>query len=197
MGTHGQTPSQTVGPYFSMVLAHDDDGEEMVRADTPGQHLVVTGRVLDGDRTPVEDALVEVWQANAAGRYRHPSDDRDELALDDGFTGFGRSKVRFEDGTWRIHTVKPGRVPGPDGDEQAPHLNLCVQARGMLLPSFTRVYFDDEADANAADPVLATVPAGRRHTLVATRDPDGPDDVPTYRFDIVFQGDDETVFLDF
>ena len=196
MAVPGQTPSQTVGPYFSMILAHDDDGEEMVRSDTPGQHVVVTGRVLDGERNPIEDALVEVWQANAAGRYRHPADDREELELDDGFTGFGRSKARFEDGTWRVHTVKPGRVPGRDGGDQAPHLNLCIQARGMLLPSFTRVYFDDEAEANEADPVLAVVPADRRHTLVAVRDLDAVGDVPTYRFDVVFQGDDETVFLD-
>jgi protocatechuate 3,4-dioxygenase alpha subunit len=195
MGTRGQTPSQTLGPYFSMILAHDDDGEDMAPAGTPGERVVLTGRVLDGERNPVEDALVEAWQANAAGRYRHPLDDRDDVPLDDGFTGFGRSKTRFEDGTWTLRTVKPGPVPGPDGRPQAPHVNLVVQARGMLDPSFTRLYFDDEAEANADDQVLAQVPANRRATLVAVRDDGGP--VPTYRLDIVFQGDDETVFLDF
>lgn len=197
MGTLGQTPSQTVGPYFSMILAHTDDGEEMVTADTPGEHVVVTGRVLDGEGARVEDALLEVWQANAAGRYRHPLDDREEVALEDGFTGFGRSKTRFDGGIWRFHTVKPGRVPMPDGTLQAPHLNLCVQARGMLVPSFTRIYFDDEESANADDPVLANVPADRRPTLIAVGDADADGDVPTYRFDVVLQGDAETVFLDF
>lgn len=196
MATRRQTPSQTVGPYFSMVLAHDDDGEEMATATTPGQHVLVVGAVLDGERNPIEDALVEVWQANAAGRYRHPLDTRDDLALDDGFTGFGRSKTRFEDGTYRFRTVKPGAVPGPDGGTQAPHLNVIVQARGMLNPSFTRIYFEDEADANAADPILGVVPAERRDTLIAVKD-GATGEVPTYRFDIRFQGDDETVFLDF
>ncbi len=196
MARPGQTPSQTVGPYFSMILAHDDDGEEMVRVDTPGQRVVVTGQVLDANRDPIEDALLEVWQANAAGRYRHPLDDREDVALHEGFTGFGRSKTRFEDGTWRIHTVNPGPVPMPDGTPQAPHLNLCLQARGMLVPLFTRVYFDDEDDANTEDPLMANVPADRRATLVARRDHDAPGDDPTYRFDIRVQGDDETVFLD-
>lgn len=197
MGSLGQTPSQTVGPYFSMILAHTDDGEAMATATTPGDPVVVTGRVLDGERKPVEDALLEVWQANAAGRYRHPLDDRDDVALDDEFTGFGRSKTRFEGGTWRFRTVKPGRVPMPDGTLQAPHLNLCVQARGMLVPSFTRIYFDDEEAANGDDPVLANVPADRRPTMIAVRDAAADGDVPTYRLDVVFQGDDETVFLDF
>ena len=138
MAVPGQTPSQTVGPYFSMILAHDDDGEEMVRSDTPGQHVVVTGRVLDGERNPIEDALVEVWQANAAGRYRHPADDREELELDDGFTGFGRSKARFEDGTWRVHTVKPGRVPGRDGGETRPPRHGRDALRGAPPPLHAR-----------------------------------------------------------
>lgn len=195
MGSHGQTPSQTVGPYFSMVLAHDDDGEVLVTPATPGDHVVVTGTLLDADRVPIEDGLIEIWQANAAGRYRHPLDTRDDVPLDEGFTGFGRSKTRFDSGTYRFVTVRPGPVPAPDGGWQAPHINVIVQARGMLNPSFTRVYFEDEAEANAADPVLATVPEHRRKTLVATRAEDG--DVPTYRFDIRFGGDDETVFLDF
>lgn len=195
MGSHGQTPSQTVGPYFSMVLAHDDDGEVLVTPATPGDPVVVTGTLLDAQRAPIEDGLIEIWQANAAGRYRHPLDDRDDVALDDGFTGFGRSKTRFESGSYRFETVRPGPVPGPDGAPQAPHISVIVQARGMLNPSFTRLYFDDEAEANAADPVLLAVPEHRRQTLVAVREQDG--DVPAYRFDIRFGGDDETVFLDF
>lgn len=197
MATRPQTPSQTLGPYFSMILAHDDDGEELVTAGTPGQHVVITGTVLDGDRAPIEDALVEIWQANAAGRYRHPLDQRDEVALDDGFTGFGRAKTTFEGGTYTFRTVKPGPVPMPDGRPQAPHVNAVVQARGMLDPSFTRIYFDDEAEANADDPVLGQVPVDRRGTMLAVRQDDAGSDVPTYRFDFVFQGDDETVFLDF
>lgn len=194
MGTHGQTPSQTVGPYFSMILAHDDDGEVMVTADTPGERVLVVGRLLDGDRAPIEDGLIEVWQANAAGRYRHPLDTRDDLPLDDGFTGFGRSKTRFETGEFRFETVRPGPVPGPDGAPQAPHLNVIVQARGMLNPSFTRMYFPDATDANEADPVLAAVPEDRRPTLIAVQEDSAT--VPTFRFDIRFQGDDEIVFLD-
>lgn len=194
MGARGQTPSQTVGPYFSMILAPDDDGELLVTSTTPGQRVRVVGRLLDGERAPIEDGLVEIWQANAAGRYRHPLDAHDDVPLDDGFTGFGRSRTRFETGEFRFETVRPGPVPGPDGGLQAPHLNVIVQARGMLNPSFTRVYFPDEADANAADPVLAAVPEHRRWTLVAVQEEEA--DVPTFRFDIRFQGDDETVFLD-
>lgn len=194
MGARGQTPSQTVGPYFSMTLAHDDDGELLVSSTTPGERVRVIGRLLDGERAPIEDGLVELWQANAAGRYRHPLDTRDDVPLDDGFTGFGRSKTRFGTGEFRFETIRPGPVPGPDGRRQAPHLNVIVQARGMLNPSFTRVYFPDEADANAADPVLAAVPEHRRGTLVAAQEEAA--DVPTFRFDIRFQGDDETVFLD-
>lgn len=197
MAARPPTPSQTLGPYFSMILAHDDAGEQMANADTPGTAVIVTGQLLDGERAPIEDALVEVWQANAAGRYRHPLDDRDDVPLDPGFTGFGRSKTQFETGTWRVRTVKPGRVPMPDGTLQAPHLNVVVQARGMLNPSYTRIYFADEDQANADDPVLANVPADRRPTLLADRDASAAGDVATYRFDIVFQGDAETVFLDF
>lgn len=194
--TRAQTPSQTLGPYFSMILAHDDDGETLVTSATAGQQVVIVGTLLDGDRAPIEDGLVEVWQANAAGRYRHPLDDRDEVALDDTFTGFGRSKTRFEDGTFRFRTVRPGPVPGPDAGMQAPHVNVIVQARGMLNPSFTRLYFPEDTDAHADDLVLSSVPEDRRATLIALRDGE-EGGVPRYRFDVRFQGDDETVFLDF
>ncbi|WP_370324829.1 protocatechuate 3,4-dioxygenase subunit alpha [Euzebya sp.] len=190
-----QTPSQTVGPYFSMILARTDEEATLAGPDVPGQRIRVTGRMLDGRGGHVEDGLLEVWQANAAGRYRHPVDDRDDIPLDPGFTGFGRVKTAFEDGSWVLHTVKPGPVPHPDGGSQAPHLNVIVQARGILTPSFTRIYFSDEEAANAADVVLQAVDADRRHTLIARRgDDDG--DVATYAIDIRMQGDDETVFLD-
>lgn len=190
----GQTPSQTVGPYFSMVLAPDEAGGRMATADTPGEHVCITGVLLDGQGAPIEDGLIEVWQANAAGRYRHPSDDRADLPLDPGFAGFGRVKTAFGAGTFAVYTIRPGRVPGLDGGLQAPHLCVVVQGRGMLNPVWTRLYFGDEAEANAVDPVLAAVPADRRATLVAPQI--AADPVPTFRFDIRMQGADQTAFLE-
>ncbi len=194
-----QSPSQTIGPYFAFCLTPEPWGKtgiatnSLAAPDTPGEHLVIEGRVLDGDGAPVDDALVELWQANAAGRYRHPADGREDIALDDGFTGFGRC-MTGPDGGFRFATVKPGPVPGQGNQVQAPHVSLIVQARGMLSHAFTRFYFSDEAEANAADPVLAAVEDARRPTLVAVRDetPGGP----VYRLDIVLQGDNETVFFD-
>ena len=118
--------------------------------------------MFDGDRKHIEDALLELWQANAAGRYNHPADDRDDVPLDPAFTGFGRCASDFKTGAYSFLTIKPGPVPHPSGGLQAPHVSLIVQARGMLDPTYTRVYFADEEEANAADPVLATVPAARR-----------------------------------
>lgn len=193
MSRLGETPSQTVGPYFHLGLAAP--GENVLAGPgVPGRRIRLEGQVLDGGRRPIEDALLELWQANAAGRYRHPLDDRDELPLDDGFVGYGRCSTDFRTGLYSFETIAPGRVPHPDGGMQAPHLSLIVQARGMLLPSFTRVYLDDEAEANAADPLLASLPPTRRATLVAALVEPGEPTV--YRFDVRFQGDDETVFLD-
>jgi protocatechuate 3,4-dioxygenase alpha subunit len=188
-----ETPSQTAGPYWSMRLA--GSGENVLATtETLGTRVRIEGRVLDGDGKHIEDALLELWQANAAGRYRHPVDDRDEIPLDPAFTGFGRAASDFETGEYWFETIKPGRVPAPDSGLQAPHLNVIVEGRGMLNPSFTRIYFADEVEANAADPVLAGVPAGRRHTLIAESIEGEP--TPTYRFDVRFQGRDETVFFD-
>ncbi|HUG85326.1 MAG TPA: protocatechuate 3,4-dioxygenase subunit alpha [Euzebya sp.] len=192
--TAPQTPSQTVGPYFSMILARDDDGGRMAGPDTPGEHIRITGRLFDGAGDPIEDGLLEVWQANAAGRYRHPLDDREAMPLHDGFTGFGRVKTNVADGTFQLHTVRPGRVPAPDGGLQAPHISVIVQGRGMLNPAWTRLYFADEEAANRTDPVLTSVSRERRATLVATRTDDGAQ--PTFHLDIRMQGDGETVFLD-
>ena len=193
----GCTPSQTVGPYFTLVLGLA--GHNVVAAaGVPGVRIKVTGRVLDSDRQPIEDALIDLWQANAGGRYRHPLDDRDDVALDEGFTGFGSAASEFATGDWWFETIKPGPVPDPRGGVQAPHLNLIVQARGMLMPSFTRMYFPEDTAAHADDLVLSLVPANRRQTLIAAivppSEPGG--DTHAYSFDIRFQGDDETVFFD-
>jgi len=186
------TPSQTVGPYFAMCLS--GPGQNVLVPPTESNRIRVVGRVYDADRKPVDDALVELWQANRHGRYRHPADTREPLELVAGFSGFGRATIDPATLEYSFDTVKPGRVPAPDGAMQAPHLSLVVQARGMLCPSWTRLYFDDEAAANAEDFVLLRVPAGRRHLLVARREAGVP---PTYRFDMRFQGADETVFFEF
>ncbi|HTN81791.1 MAG TPA: protocatechuate 3,4-dioxygenase subunit alpha [Acidimicrobiales bacterium] len=191
----GPTPSQTVGPYFTMEVT--GEGENVLTSpETIGQRIRIEGVVLDGDRNHIEDALLELWQANAAGRYNHPVDDREDVPLDAAFTGFGRCASDFHTGAFTFLTIKPGPVPHPSGGMQAPHISLIIQARGMLDPTYTRIYFDDEAEANAADPVLATVPEGRRATLIARRIDDDGGSTPTYRFDIRYQGDDETVFFD-
>lgn len=191
----GPTPSQTVGPYFTMRIG--GEGENVLTTpETAGERIRVEGFVYDGARKHIEDALIELWQANAAGRYQHPADDRDDVPLDPAFTGFGRCPSDFRTGAYSFLTIKPGPVPHPNGGLQAPHLSLIIQARGMLDPTYTRVYFSDEADANATDPVLATVPADRRGTLIGEKVEDGDGSVATYRFDIRYQGDDETVFFD-
>lgn len=191
----GPTPSQTVGPYFTMRIG--GEGENVLTTpETAGERIRVEGFVYDGARKHIEDALIELWQANAAGRYQHPADDRDDVPLDPAFTGFGRCPSDFKTGAYSFLTIKPGPVPHPNGGLQAPHLSLIIQARGMLDPTYTRVYFSDEADANATDPVLATVPADRRGTLIGEKVEDGDGSVATYRFDIRYQGDDETVFFD-
>lgn len=191
----GQTPSQTVGPYFTMRLS--GEGENVLTTpDTLGQRIRIEGRVLDGDRKHIEDALIELWQADSAGRYHHPADGRSDAPLDPAFNGFGRCASDFETGAYAFSTVKPGPVPHPDGGMQAPHVSMTIQARGMLNPTFTRVYFGDEAGANAHDAVLQSVPEARRSTLIATFVEGGDSSVPTYLFDIRYQGDDETVFFD-
>jgi protocatechuate 3,4-dioxygenase alpha subunit len=187
----GQTPSQTVGPYFSMRLAAE--GENILT--TRDDRIVIEGRVTDGAGNHIEDAFLEIWQAAPSGRYDHPDDTRDELELEPGFTGFGRAKSDFETGEYRFETLKPGPVPDPEGAFQAPHISLIIQGRGMLNAVFTRIYFSDEEEANADDLVLRRVPETRRNTLVAQlREGSNP---PEYRFDIRMQGDDETVFFDF
>ena len=199
-----QTASQTIGPFFHYALTPESYGRPgiaggvLASADTRGERVRIEGRVFDGEGRPMPDALVEIWQANAAGRYNHPADDRpahgrEEAALDPGFRGFGRLGTDA-DGGFRFETVKPGPVPGRGNTLQAPHINVILCARGMLDHAFTRIYFSDEAEANGNDPVLSAVEAGRRATLVAERrESDGE---IVYRFDIRLQGEAETVFFD-
>ncbi len=192
----GLTPSQTVGPYFAYGLTpggkyawNDAFSNDLVTPDAAGERIRVVGQVFDGDGAVIPDAMLEIWQADAQGRYANP---RDTRALPNAsFKGFGRCGADANGG-FSFDTVKPGVVPDPDGKPQAPHILLAVFARGMLLHLYTRIYFDDEAELNAADPVLALVPAERRATLMAKREAGGA----TYRFDVHLQGDDETVFFD-
>jgi protocatechuate 3,4-dioxygenase alpha subunit len=191
-----QTPSQTVGPFFAYGLTPDQygypfralAGSVMIDDDTPGERIRITGRVLDGAGNPVPDAMIEIWQVDGEGRYAHPADGRGSNVR---FKGFGRcgtgtdAEHRFE-----FATIKPG----PIGDGQAPHVNVIVFMRGMLCHVFTRIYFDDEAEANASDPVLASVEKARRHTLIAARQATAGGTV--YRFDLHMQGPEETVFFD-
>ena len=175
-----ETPSQTIGPFFAVGLPWPD-GPDVVADGTPGA-LWNGGQVTDGTGEPVPDALVETWQADPAGRFAGGSGAS-------GFRGFGRCATDAE-GRWAVRTLKPGPLPAPDGGLEAPHLNVSVFARGLLNRLVTRIYFPDEPDANAADPLLASIPDPRvRVRLVAT--PDGD----RLRFDIRLQGDRETPFL--
>ena len=193
----GITPSQTVGPFFKYGLTpdrkydwNDAFSSNLVTPDTSGERIRVEGRVLDGDSQPVGDCMLEIWQADAQGRFSDPQDKR--ALPNSAFRGFGRCGTD-PNGDYAFDTIKPGTVPDPDGKPQAPHLLLAIFARGMLLHLYTRIYFDGEA-GNAADPILALVPADRRATLIATRKAGGGNAV--YHLDIRLQGDDETVFFD-
>jgi protocatechuate 3,4-dioxygenase alpha subunit len=187
-----QTPSQTIGPFFSFGLV--SGGENiLVEERTTGQRIYVEGRVLDGKGRPVLDALVEIWQPDARGIFDHPADPRREKA-DPHFRGFGRSETTDE-GRFRFKTIKPGPVPTDEGLAQAPHINVIVFARGMLVHAVTRLYFSDES-ANETDTVLNSIPdPERRQTLIARRE-EAPDGLPRYCFDVVIQGQNETVFFD-
>jgi protocatechuate 3,4-dioxygenase alpha subunit len=193
----GVTPSQTVGPFFAYGLTSNgkyawDDAftNNLVTPDTSGDRIRIEGRVFDGDGQPVPDCMLEIWQADAQGRFADPQDKRSLPNAT--FRGFGRCGTDANGG-YAFDTIKPGPVPDPDGKPQAPHVLVAIFARGMLLQLYTRIYFDGEA-ANAADPVLALVPADRRGTLMARRQ-SGPGN-GVYCLDIRLQGDNETVFFD-
>ncbi|MEO8536660.1 MAG: protocatechuate 3,4-dioxygenase subunit alpha [Betaproteobacteria bacterium] len=182
------TASQTVGPYLHIGLTWLIT-TNLVGEGVTGAPITLGGRVTDADGAPVDDALVEIWQANAHGRYDHPDDSRD-VPLEAGFKGFGRVPTDAS-GRFRFTTVKPGAVPDATGAWQAPHINVTILMRGMLKHLRARIYFPDDP-ANATDPVLRAVPESRRGTLVAERKSDGE-----FEWNVVLQGDGETVFLDF
>jgi protocatechuate 3,4-dioxygenase alpha subunit len=182
------TPSQTVGPFVAISFERTRI-EDVAPQNVSGQRVVIQGRVLDGDGKPVDDAAIETWQANSHGKYAHPEDTREKLP-EPGFKGFGRVLCDGA-GAFRLRTIKPGPVPGPGDTLQAPHLVVAVFMRGLLKHLMTRVYFPDEA-ANAEDPVLALVPPSRRHTLIARRAGES-----ALEWNIVLQGEHETVFFDY
>jgi len=210
----GQTPWQTVGPFFHYALpwkggadligasnlgarpeltpdAHHLLNHPSDRGPIAGRPIEVVGRVFDADGAPTPDAMIEIWQANAVGRYNAAADPREALALDRDFIGFGRSATG-EDGGFRFRTVLPGRTPGPGNSLQAAHIAVGVLGGGLLKRLVTRLYFEGE-EGHEEDPILALVPAARRATLIAAK----VDGVPTtYRFDIHLQGEHETVFFD-
>ncbi len=179
--------SQTVGPYFRMGLAPLYQNQ-IAGPEFKGEHIRLSGRVLDGDGLPVPDALVEIWQANAAGRYNHP-EDVGEQPLDPTFYGFGRWPTD-SGGSFEFSTIKPGQVRGLGGKLQAPHLLVSIFMRGILKRVVSRIYFEGE-DANDQDPILQLVPAERRSTLIARKEAIGH-----YSWTVHMQGSHETVFFD-
>lgn len=184
------TPSQTVGPFFHDALL-DEGRSELVSPDHP-KAIKIEGTVYDGAGEVVPDAMVEIWQANQAGRYDHPADDREDLPLDsETFSGFGRSGTA-EGGKFSFVTVKPGTVPGPDSQPQAPHIMVSVFTRGLLRRVVTRIYFPDEEERNASDHALSSIENPEvRKTLIAH------DEGDVLRFDIRLQGEDQTAFFEF
>jgi len=196
-----ETPSQTAGPYVHIGLAPGAAGFDICASElgwdiagphAKGDRIRIEGIVIDGTGSPVKDVLIEAWQANADGVYPHPETPG---TAEDGFRGWGRVISDFNSGEWGFDTVKPGPVPGRNGHMQAPHINLWVVARGINVGLNTRLYFSDEAEANATDPVINLIEWERRRaTLIAQLQDSG--DVPTYRFDIRLQGEGETVFFD-
>jgi protocatechuate 3,4-dioxygenase alpha subunit len=182
-------PSQTIGPFFHFALTPDAALGCMARPEARGERIRVRLRLLDGDRTPVTDAMIELWQADASGNYHHPADGQGDDP-DPAFRGFGRLPTD-EDGVCVFVTIRPGRVPAGAG-WQASHVNVSIFARGLLDRLCTRLYFAGDP-ALAEDPVLTQVPSGRRHTLIAQRD---EDDQSRWNLEIVLQGDGETVFFE-
>ena len=199
-----ETASQTAGPYVHIGLApqqagfdifENNFGSVLTNERTKGERIRIEGRVFDGIGTVLKDVLIECWQANAEGKYAHAADQRPGKTIDPNFRGWGRSCTDFDTGVYSFDTIKPGGVTGRTGRFMAPHINLWIVARGINLGLNTRLYFSDEAEANAKDAVLNLIEwEARRATLVAQRDDKGGQVV--YRFDIRLQGDGETVFFD-
>ena len=198
-----ETPSQTGGPYVHIGLLpqqanievfENNFNNQLVQEKTLGERIRLEGQVFDGLGLPLRDVLIEIWQADANGVYPSAEDIQGKVA-DPNFFGWGRTGADFETGFWSFNTIKPGAVPGRKGTTQAPHIALIIFARGINIGLNTRVYFDDEAETNAQDPVLKGIEwVPRRQTLIAKREE--RDGEVLYRFDIRVQGEDETVFLD-
>ena len=182
------TPSQTTGPFVAISFERTVV-DDVAPPSVAGNRVTIRGRVLDGDGKPVDDAVIETWQANSHGKYAHPEDTREKL-LEPEFKGFGRV-LSDGHGAFRFKTIKPGRVPGPGDTLQAPHLVVLVFMRGLLKHLVTRIYFPDEP-SNSEDAILALVPPERRSTLVARKVEDG-----LFEWNVVLQGDQETVFFDY
>ena len=201
---HHETSSQTVGPFVhiglypsvsGIVARSRTYGNQLATTHAYGQRIRVEGRIIDGNGETVRDALLEFWQADGHGRYAHPADPQAESA-DVGLSGFGRSVTDPDTGTWTLESIKPGAVRDLNQRPMAPHINLALFARGLNIHLHSRIYFDDEVKANAVDPVLQQcVPALRRQTLIARRKVNTQDPC-VYRFDMVLQGKNETVFFD-
>jgi protocatechuate 3,4-dioxygenase, alpha subunit len=191
MSTYRLTASQTVGPFFSPCLLREDARRNvLIQPETVGERIRIEGHIFDGDKLPVADALIEIWQANAHGRYNH-SADQSPAPLDPTFLGFGRSGTG-DDGDYWFETIKPGPVPFDTQRMQAPHICVTIFARGLLNHLVTRLYFADEP-ANATDPVLQCVPHERQPTLLASRITHRK--IDAYLFNIFLQGPGETVFF--
>ena len=202
-----ETASQTAGPYVHIGLApaaagfdifENSFGSVLVDAQTQGEKIRIEGRVFDGIGTVLKDVLIEIWQANAEGKYAHPADRQAGKSLDPHFRGWGRSCTDFDSGVYTFDTIKPGAAEGRNGRTMAPHINAWIVARGINIGLNTRIYFSDEAAANAKDPVINLIEwESRRKTLVAERtDRKSEGGAAIYRFDIRLQGEDETVFFD-
>jgi protocatechuate 3,4-dioxygenase alpha subunit len=200
-----ESSSQTAGPYVHIGLIPHQAGFDifeknfshvLVGPDTVGERIRIEGRIFDGLGALARDVLVEIWQANTAGRYNHPADRQEDKASDPTFRGWGRTGTNFETGLYTFETIKPGSVIGRRGHRpMAPHVNVWLAARGINIGLSTRLYFSDEAEANAQDPVLNIIePRERRETLIARREEREEDIV--YVFDIHLQGERETVFFD-
>ena len=194
-----ESPSQTAGPYvhigctpnFTGIKIYDGDlGTSLKTGPVKGQEITLYGTVYDGTGTALKDAMIEIWQPDAAGLF--PSQNETRGTADPNFVGWGRSPGDMETGEYTFETVKPGAVPWPDGRMQAPHITAWIVARGINIGLHTRIYFEDEAEANAADPILTRIEHQNRvSTLLAKKTGDG-----TYRFDVHLQGVNETIFFD-
>ena len=187
-----QTPSQTVGPFFHYGLVDKGSENILVNDDSQGQRVLIKGQVTDGNGDPIPDAMLEIWQADCNGIYNHPADPHHKDA-DLNFFGFGRAATN-KNGIYTFKTVKPGIVAYNESTQQAPHVNVRIFARGMLIHAYTRLYFSDEPVANASDPILNLAPEDRRHTLIALRE--DKCDLPTYCLNISMHGAEETVFFE-